>query len=110
MTCQSLVEGLNDWYTDGAPDNLLVFNVLTQKNDGSPAEQETAANWQDVLGLDFDVLADAEGAWQFYWGGAAGTSQHSYTVIDSSGRISWRLDTGQQASLEDIIAAAEAVE
>lgn len=89
---------------------MVVFNVLTQQNDGSPAEQENAANWHDGLELSFDVLADYEGAWQFYWGGAYGTSQHSYTVIDSSGKIAWRVDTGQQAALDDIIAAAEAAE
>ena len=81
--------------------------MLTQQNSGAPADEATAADWHEGLGLSFDVLADAEGEWQFYWGGAMGTSQHSYTVVDSDGLIHWRVDDGRSAPLEDIIAAAE---
>ncbi|MFT4978879.1 MAG: hypothetical protein ACI8S6_004789 [Myxococcota bacterium] len=109
MSCASLVQGLNDWYTDEAPD-MLVYNVLTQDTGGQPADQETAADWHEGLGLSFDVLADAEGEWVFYWGGAQGTSQHSYTVIGSDGLISWRVDSGRAAELDDITAAALAAE
>ena len=101
---------MSDWYSTEAPENLLIYNVLTQQVSGAPADQDSAADWHESLALSFDVLADVEGEWQFYWGGSMGTSQHSYTVVDSTGRVFWRVDNGQQAPLEDIIAAAESVE
>ena len=87
---------------------MIVYNVLTQQYDSSTTTADTAQSWRDSLELSFDVLADPDGEWQFYWGGAAGTSQHSYTVVDSDGLVYWRVDDGRAAPLNDITGAAAA--
>ena len=71
---------------------MVILNVLVQNVSSSPATVDDAATWREGNDLSFYVLADEEEAWVSVWGGAGGTSQHSYTVLNRDGTVSWRLD------------------
>lgn len=51
--------------------------------------EQKAAQFADTYDLTVGVLADPDGDWLKVWGGNGGTDQHSYTVVDSEGRVSW---------------------
>ena len=76
--------------------------------DHQVATEETAASWQEGLGLTWVVLADVDGEWMAKWGGAGGQSQHSYTVLDAEGQVSWKQHDGSSEDVDVIIDAIEA--
>lgn len=84
--------------------------MVVEGQSGDPASVEDAAAWRDAYGLTFEVLADSEQAWVQSWGDPAGGgySQHSYTVVNSDGTVSWR-KTGS-ATVQDIAAAVGAAD
>ena len=100
MSCRSLVEGLNSWYIADAPENAVILNVVVEDNQSDPASAEVAAEWRDVLGLTFPVLADPDAYWQATWSGNPGRANHSYTVLDAEGRITYRQADGSAGSVE----------
>ena len=67
------------------------------------AQAADAGTWQDDVAPGIVVLADDQADWLRDWGGADGTSQHSFTVIDTSGKVSWRQDDGSSASVDTIV-------
>ena len=82
----------------------MVINVLVFDAVGQIATPDTAAEWTDVLGLDeFVVLADIAGEWMLSWGGDGGRSQHSFTVLDAEGKVSWKQHDGNGGSIGEII-------
>ena len=81
----------------------MVINVIVFDIDGQIATEETAEEWADVLGLDWIVLADIAGEWMTSWGGDGGRSQHSYTVLDAEGKVSWKQHDGNGGSVNEII-------
>ncbi len=85
-----------------------MLNVITFDLDGQIATEETAASWQDELGLSWLVVADVAGEWMAKWGGDNGRSQHSYTVLDAEGRVSWKRHDGSSEDVSVIIDAIEA--
>jgi glycerophosphoryl diester phosphodiesterase len=60
--------------------------------------EAVAAEWADEFGLTWHVVADTTGSWMEKWGGADGTSQHSYTVLDEDGRVTWMRNDGSSES------------
>lgn len=105
-----MVQGLQPWYETEAADDHVILNVHVQTSDGSMTTEADAEEWRDRYGLTFTVLADPAGWWAENWGAAGRGSQHSYVVIDSSYRISWRLGDGSSVSAEEVISQAEAAE
>ena len=105
MGCVTLVQGLHDWYASDAPDDLVVINVVALDGEWSRSDEETAALWEQELGLTWISVADPEGEWMLKWGGDGGRSQHAYSVLDADGMLTWKLDDGSSESA-DIIAAA----
>ena len=82
----------------------MVINVLVFDAVGQIATPDTAAEWTDVLGLEeFVVLADIAGEWMISWGGDGGRSQHSYTILDAEGKVSWKQNDGNGGSMSEII-------
>ena len=87
---------------------MVVINVVTHDFNHQIATEETAKSWQDALGLSWIVLADVDGEWMAKWGGDDGSSQHSYTVLDAEGRVSWKRHDGLSEDVSVIIDAIEA--
>ena len=82
----------------------MVINVLVFDAAGQIATPDTAAEWTDVLGLEeFVILADISGEWMTSWGGDGGRSQHSYTILDAEGKVSWKQHDGNGGSMGEII-------
>jgi hypothetical protein len=81
----------------------VVINVLTETVAGMSAQAADAGIWQDDVASSIVVLADDQSDWLLDWGGADGTSQHSFTVIDASGKVTWRLDDGSSTSVDTIV-------
>jgi hypothetical protein len=87
----------------------MILNVLSLL----PYEDATASDaraWEDGNGLSFPVLADTDGSWVRDWGAMGGISQHSYTVVDSEGKVSWRKDDGNSTSLDALRSAVLAAD
>ena len=80
----------------------MVINVLTESVSDVSAQAADAGIWQDDVAPGIVVLADDQAEWLRDWGGADGTSQHSFTVIDASGKVTWRLDDGSSTSVDTI--------
>jgi len=80
----SLVRDVDSWFVNDAPEDVVVLAVavdLTNEN--------KVTRFEDQYGLSVTVLADQDGEWLPVWGGYGGTDQHSYTIVDSTGRVSW---------------------
>ena len=77
--------------------------------DGLPADEASLERWNTELGLgpDWHTVADVDGEWLEKWGGADGTSQHSYWVLDADGAVTWRAIDGSSASVDAIADAIE---
>ena len=107
----ALVESLhNDWYVSDAPDDVEVLTVLTEDTAGNPADSEDCGDLSDYIGATFPILGDEERQWLMSWGGADGTSQHSYTIVASDGTVAWRLASGANTSVNELTAALEDVQ
>ncbi|MFT4623171.1 MAG: hypothetical protein ACI8PZ_001827 [Myxococcota bacterium] len=107
MSCRALVQGLHDWYASDADSDVVVLNVVALDSDGRYSDADTAAEWAEVLDLSWVVLADPEGEWLAKWGGNDGKSQHSYTVLDADGVLTWKEHSGSSESVDAIIDAIE---
>ena len=70
---------------------------------GYPGTSETAGIWEDELGLTWITVGDPDGEWLEKWGGADGTSQHSYTVLDADGAVTWKQHDGANGNINEII-------
>lgn len=89
----------------------MVIDVVVEDGDHNTAELSDAEEWKSTFDLSFEVVADEQGEWVDLWGTDDETfNQHSYTVVDSMGRIAWRADGFTAERVEDIIEAAEAAE
>ncbi len=106
----SLVQGLHDEYYTSAPDDVEVLTVLTQDAQANDADAADAADFVGFTGVTFPVLGDADGEWLATWGGADGTSQHSYTILNTNGTIAWRQDDGTSSSVAMLSAMMEAAQ
>ncbi|MCP4807378.1 MAG: hypothetical protein GY884_18700, partial [Proteobacteria bacterium] len=62
----------------------------------SDATEAEAAEWAEYYEIDVDVLADTDNVWLDAWG--ADGSYHAYTVMDSTGLVTYRKDNGNSAS------------
>ena len=87
-----------------------MINVLVFDGDGQIATTDTVSEWEDVLGLssDWSILADVAGEWMLSWGGDGGRSHHSYTILDSEGKVFWKQHDGNGGNLNEIIDELEA--
>ncbi|MFT5685975.1 MAG: hypothetical protein ACI8RZ_006930 [Myxococcota bacterium] len=103
----SLVKGLHSEYYTDAPDDVEIITVLTEDTQANPADADDCADFIDFTGVTFPVLGDAEGDWLSTWGAAGGTSQHSYTILNTDGTIAWRLDDGSSSSVSELSAMME---
>lgn len=90
---------------------MVVLNVVVEDERGNMAELDDAERWKTAFELDFTVLADTQGDWVSVWGnsGSSTFNQHSYTIIDSSGRVAWHQDGWTGTTDEAIIQALEGV-
>ncbi|MEL6341900.1 MAG: hypothetical protein AAFV53_02130 [Myxococcota bacterium] len=84
----------------------MILNVITVSLRNDPAGQSSAENWRDQLQLDFIVLGDQDGAWAADWAGNDAAPHHSYTMIGSDGRITWRQDDGSSTTADALSEAA----
>lgn len=87
------MQSVDDWYVSEAPEDVRVLAVMVDLK-----TENKAANFRDTYGLSVDVLADQDGEWLSVWGGNGGTDQHAYTVVDSTGRVSWRKEGNTNAT------------
>lgn len=106
------MQGLTAWHggRDAEAPPLVVLNVVVEDDAAQPATVADAATWRDAFGMDFTVLADEEGEWVETWGNVDDTrvwSQHSYTVMDETGRVTWREDGHTGDTLDAMVEAAE---
>jgi peroxiredoxin len=109
--CRSLVEGLQGHVEAEGLAGADVINVVVEGLRSDPATVQDAADWRSAYGLSFTVLADTEQRWVERWGGeSARYNQHSYTVIGSDGRVSWRADGHEGTTLAALIEAWEGAE
>lgn len=100
----SLVQGLHDQYYTSAPDDVEILAILTEDSQANPADAADCEDFIGFTGVTFPVLGDADGEWLAEWGGAGGTSQHSYTILNTDGTIAWRLADGSSASVAQLTA------
>ncbi|MEN0067504.1 MAG: hypothetical protein AAGA48_35560 [Myxococcota bacterium] len=86
---------------------MNVLNIIVEGVSRAPGEVEDAAAWRDQFDLRWEVLADTDEEWVMTWGdpGSRTYSQHSYTVLDRQGRVTWQ-DFGEDANVVSSIAAA----
>lgn len=103
--CRSLVQDLSAWYATA--DDVTVLNVIVQGVSGAPGTVEDAATWRDQFDLPWEVLADSDEAFADEWGdpNSRTYNQHTYTVIDREGRVTWH-DFGEDDNVVPSIAAA----
>ena len=87
-----------------ADEDIVVYNVLAIDMYGYPGTAETVGMWEDELGLTWITVGDPDGEWIEEWGGADGTSTHSYTVLNAEGAVTWAQHDGSSGNLEQIIA------
>jgi peroxiredoxin len=78
------VQSVDDWFVSEQPEGVRVLSVLVDVHN-----ENKAASFAETYDLSVDVLADQDGLWLATYGGNGGTDQHSYTVVDSEGRVSW---------------------
>ncbi len=107
MLCQSLVQGLDEWW-DEAERDVVIVDVVVQNENGDGASVEDAARWQDDRGIsDWVVLAAGDTDWVDIWGNPDSDTyvQHSYTVIGRDGRVAWHATGYTGTRHEDIIEA-----
>ena len=77
--------------------------MVTQDAVGLPAGAESVARVTEDMGLTWTVLGDQEGTWVAAWGSTdEGVPQHSYTLLDASGRLLWRRADGSKTSVEEV--------
>ena len=91
----------------------MVIDVVVEDGDHNTATLDDAIEWQSTYNLAFEVVVDSEGEWVPLWGNVEDTdlfNQHSYTVLGSDGRVSWRADGFTLERVDDIIEAAESAE
>jgi peroxiredoxin len=100
-SCQALLPEVAAW-SAGAPDDLIIWNVLLQDTTGQPASVDAAAGWSERFDLPFPVLADTGGAWMAAWGGAGGSSQHSTTLVDRDGHVFFRRADGRATTVSEL--------
>jgi len=86
-----------------ADEDMVVYNVIALDINGYPGTSETAATWEDALGLTWITVGDPDGDWLEKWGGANGSSQHSYTVLDAEGAVTWKQHDGSSGNVNEII-------
>jgi hypothetical protein len=85
-----------------------VVLVITQDSTGLNAGAESAARVTEDMGLTWTVLGDHEGTWVATWGSSDdGLPQHSYTLLDESGRLLWRRADGSKTSVDEVAALTE---
>lgn len=108
MGCQTLVQGLHNWYERSADSDIIVLNVITKDRWQNTATTSTAANWHNTFGLTWHTVADVDGWWLRQWGADNGT-QHAYWVLDQDGIITWRKIDGASGDVLDIVNAVEAI-
>lgn len=75
---------MNDWYVAEAPEDVRVLAVMIDIGN-----ENKASKFAEQYDLELDVLGDPDGDWLAEWGANGGTDQHSFTVVDSTGRVSW---------------------
>lgn len=80
----SLVRDVDNWFVHEAPEDVVVLAVAVDL-----ATENKIQRFEENYDLSLTVLGDPDGEWLAEWGGNNGTDQHSYTVIDSTGRVSW---------------------
>ena len=77
--------------------------VVTQDATGVNAGAESAARVTEEMDLVWTVLGDQEGTWVETWGASdEGVPQHSYTLVDASGRLLWRRADGSKTSVDEV--------
>ena len=82
--------------------------VVTQDSGGVNAGAESAARVTEEMDLTWTVLGDHEGGWVSVWGSADdGVPQHSYTLVDASGRLLWRRADGSKTSVDEVEAVTQ---
>jgi hypothetical protein len=60
------------------------------------------------MGLTWTVLGDQDGAWVAAWGSSDDAlPQHSYTLLDASGRLLWRRADGSKTGVDEVDALME---
>ncbi|MCP4804267.1 MAG: redoxin domain-containing protein [Proteobacteria bacterium] len=67
-----------------APEDVRVLAVMVDVT-----TENKAAKFAEQYDLSLEVLGDQDGLWLEEWGANGGTDQHSFTVVDSEGRVSW---------------------
>lgn len=96
----SLVRDMDDWYATEAPDDVVLMSVAVDLETG-----EEAQSFVDAYSLTSMIFADPGEVWLDAWGDRG--SQHTYTIIDSTGHVAWHKTgttsrAGLTYNLEDV--------
>ncbi len=81
----------------------MIIAVLAQDSAGNLPTANTLSRFISSAELEnIHVWGDHEGEWMSEWGGAGGTSQHSYAVLNEAREIVWQKDSGASTSVPEL--------
>lgn len=83
---------------------------MVQNTSGNLPDGQDLARYARQADLQGLVWGDYEGQWLADWGGADGTSQHSYTILNSNRTIVWQRLDGGSTTLREIKQELDAAE
>lgn len=86
----------------------MIVDIVVQNENGEDASIEDAQRWQEERSIeDWTVLAGGQSGWVDVWGNPDSDTyiQHTYTVLDRDGRVTWHATGFSPTRHEDIIDA-----
>ena len=92
---------------------MEVVDVVVEDEFSEWADAEAAARWAEDYSLRWITVAATNGDWVDAWGNVNDSAtfiQHSYTIINSDGRVAWRRDGHTSTTADDLIEALVGVD
>ena len=95
---------MDSWVGGGsAPEDLVTIVVLVEDSSGSAPTVATLNGFINGAEIEYvDVWADTDHVWLTDWGGAGGTNQHAYYVLDEQRVIVWQKNSGTSTSVPEL--------